>query len=66
MPRICVLDVVIYGPSARKIDITGATDRDGPLADATWAKQRLRPGHQALPNGFCGLPVQKNCPHANA
>jgi ferredoxin len=21
---------------------------------------------QALPNGFCGLPVQKTCPHANA
>jgi hypothetical protein len=21
---------------------------------------------QALPNGYCGLPVQKTCPHANA
>lgn len=21
---------------------------------------------QTLPNGYCGLPVQKSCPHANA
>ena len=21
---------------------------------------------QALPNGYCGLPIQKSCPHANA
>jgi hypothetical protein len=21
---------------------------------------------QALPNGYCGLPVQRTCPHANA
>jgi integrase len=55
--------------AARKVDITGATvtlDRDGPLANAAWAKQRLGRATQALPNGFCGLPVQKNCPHANA
>jgi hypothetical protein len=55
--------------AARKVDITGATltlDRDGPLADAAWAKQRLSRSTQALPNGFCGLPVQKSCPHANA
>jgi len=55
--------------AARKVDITGATvtlDRDGPLANAAWAKQRLGRATQALANGFCGLPVQKNCPHANA
>ena len=28
--------------------------------------QRLGRATQALPNGFCGLPVQKSCPHANA
>ena len=38
----------------------------GPLAEANWAKQRLGRATQALPNGFCGLPVQKTCPHANA
>jgi ferredoxin len=54
---------------ARKVDIHGAEivlDPAGPLGDASWAKQRLGRATQALPNGFCGLPVQKNCPHANA
>ena len=36
------------------------------MADAAWAKQRLGRATQALPNGYCGLPVQKSCPHANA
>jgi len=55
--------------AARKVDITGRSvvvDPDGPLAEAAWAKQRLGRATQALPNGFCGLPVQKTCPHANA
>jgi hypothetical protein len=54
---------------ARKINIKGESvtvDPDGPLAEATWAKQRLGRVTQALPNGYCGLPVQKTCPHANA
>ncbi len=54
---------------ARKVNITGETvtlDPDGPLAEAAWAKQRLGRITQALPNGYCGLPVQKTCPHANA
>ncbi len=55
--------------SARKVDISGQTvslDPDGPLAEAAWATQRLGRVTQALPNGYCGLPVQKSCPHANA
>jgi integrase len=55
--------------AARKVDITGQTvsiDHDPPLSEAAWAKQRLNRATQALPNGFCGLPVQKACPHANA
>jgi integrase len=55
--------------AARKVDITGqavVVDSDGPLAEAAWAKLRLGRATQALPNGFCGLPVQKTCPHANA
>jgi len=55
--------------AARKVDATGqavVVDPDGPLAEAAWAKQRLGRVTQALPNGFCGLPVQKTCPHANA
>ena len=54
---------------ARKVNIDGADivlDPADPLGDASWAKQRLGRATQALPNGFCGLPVQKNCPHANA
>jgi integrase len=55
--------------AARKVDITGQTvtlDQNGPLAEAAWAKQRLGRATQALANGFCGLPVQNSCPHANA
>lgn len=55
--------------TARKIDISGTTvvlDPASALAEAAWAKQRLGRATQALPNGFCGLPVQKTCPHANA
>ena len=55
--------------AARKVDIAGNTvdlDPAGPLAEATWANQRLGRATQALPNGYCGLPVQQSCPHANA
>lgn len=55
--------------AAHKVNARGETvtlDPDGPLAEAAWAKQRLGRVTQALPNGYCGLPVQKSCPHANA
>ena len=55
--------------AARKVDSHGREvnlDPDGPMADAAWAKQRLGRATQALPNGYCGLPVQQSCPHANA
>jgi ferredoxin len=55
--------------AARKVDIHGATisfEPAGPIAEAAWAKQRLGRATQALPNGYCGLPVQQSCPHANA
>ena len=54
---------------ARKVNAKGEAvtiDPDGPLAEANWAKQRLSRATQALPNGFCGLPAVKTCPHANA
>lgn len=54
--------------AARRVDITGQTvaiDQEGALSEAAWAKQRLGRATQALPNGFCSLPVQKACPHAN-
>jgi integrase len=55
--------------AARKVNIRGETvslDRAGPLAEAAWAKQRVSRATQALPNGYCQLPVVKTCPHANA
>jgi ferredoxin len=41
-------------------------DPDGPLAQAQWAKTRHGMATQTLPNGYCGLPLQRSCPHANA
>lgn len=55
--------------AAQKVNFKGETvtlDPDGPLAEAAWAKQRVGRATQALPNGYCGLPVQQSCPHANA
>ncbi|MFJ7496599.1 hypothetical protein ACIQZB_36635 [Streptomyces sp. NPDC097727] len=49
---------------ARKVNVKGGSvivDPDGPLAEATWAKQRLGRVTQALPNGYCGLPMQRTC-----
>ena len=54
---------------ARKVDIQGdavTLDPDGPLAEAAWAKQRISRATQALPNGYCGLPMVQSCPHANS
>lgn len=54
---------------ARKVSATGQTvtlDPDGPLAEAAWAKQRIGRATQALPNGYCSLPLVKTCPHANS
>ena len=54
---------------ARKVNASGHTvvlDPNGPLAEAAWSKHRLARVTQALPNGYCGLPVQRSCPHANA
>ena len=55
--------------AARKVNARGETvslDRAGPLAEAAWAKQQLSRATQALPNGYCQLPVVKICPHANS
>ena len=54
---------------ARKVDAAGQPVRispDGPLGDAAWAKQQLSRATQALPNGYCQLPLVKTCPHANS
>jgi integrase len=54
---------------ATRVNIKGETvalDPEGPLGQAAWAKTRYGIATQTLPNGYCGLPVQKTCPHANA
>lgn len=54
---------------ARKVNAEGRPVQvraDGPLGDAAWAKQQLSRATQALPNGYCQLPLAKTCPHANS
>ncbi len=54
--------------AASKVNIKGervALDPAGRLAQAQWAKTRYGMATQTLSNGYCGLPVQKSCPHAN-
>ena len=54
---------------ATKVNINGERvilDPDGLLGQAQWAKTRYGMATQTLPNGYCGLPIQKSCPHANA
>ena len=33
---------------------------------AAWMKERIARAKQALPNGYCGLPLVQSCPHPNA
>jgi integrase len=38
----------------------------GVSSDAVLLKERLSRAKQSLPNGYCGVPVQQQCPHPNA
>jgi integrase/ferredoxin len=52
-----------------RINIRGeriALPIDGPLEEAAWMKERIARAKQALPNGYCGLPLVQTCPHPNA
>ena len=52
-----------------RVNIRGeriALPADGPLAEAAWMKERIARAKQALPNGYCGLPLVQSCPHPNA
>ena len=54
---------------ARKVGAEGLPVQispHGPLGDAAWSKQRLSRATQALPNGYCELPMVRICPHANS
>jgi len=52
-----------------RVNIRGeriALPLDGPLGEAAWMKERIARAKQALPNGYCGLPLVQTCPHPNA
>jgi hypothetical protein len=54
---------------ARKVNAEGQpvqVSPGGPLGDAAWSKHRLSRATQALPNGYCELPLVRTCPHANS
>ncbi len=40
-------------------------DDDHPLFEATWVRRGLDRAKQTLPNGYCGMPVNSPCEHAN-
>jgi integrase len=53
----------------RRVNIHGEVirlDPAGLISEAAWMKERLARAKQALPNGYCGLPLQQSCPHPNA
>ncbi len=67
--RITDQTVRRHWQAATKVNINGervAIDPEGTLAQAQWAKTRYGIATQTLPNGYCGLPLQRSCPHANA
>ena len=67
--RITDQTVRRHWQAATKVNINGervSIDPEGPLAQAQWAKTRYGIATQTLPNGYCGLPLQRSCPHANA
>ena len=52
-----------------RVNIRGeriALPTQGPLGEAAWMKERIARAKQALPNGYCGLPLVQSCPHPNA
>ncbi len=54
---------------ATKVNIKGeriTLEPGGLLDQAQWAKTRYGMATRTLCNGYCGPPVQKSCPHANA
>jgi len=67
-----VADQTVSGALAgwqQRVNVRGeriALPVDGPLAQAAWMKDRISRAKQALPNGYCGLPLVQTCPHPNA
>lgn len=53
---------------SRVVDVRGESIAiaTGEAGDAEWLLHRIGKAVQPLPNGYCGLPIQQACPHANA
>jgi hypothetical protein len=54
---------------ARKVGASGQpvkTSPSRPPGDAAWTKHQLSRATQALPNGYCQLPLARTRPHANS
>lgn len=67
--RLTQTTVRRHWEQAQRVNIHGEpvpVDPTSPLADAEWMKENLARAKMALPNGFCTLPLQKSCAHANA
>jgi integrase len=55
--------------SKSRVNIIGELlgyDADSPATDAEWIKHNLARVADSLPNGYCGRPPQRECPHPNA
>lgn len=52
---------------AQLVDVVGnaVSVPKGPDGDTEWLLHRIGQAMQPLPNGYCTLPIQKKCPHAN-
>jgi integrase len=53
----------------KRVNIAGqalAYDAESPTTDAEWIKHNLARVADSLPNGYCGRPPQRDCPHPNA
>lgn len=53
---------------ARVVNVRGESVAlpTGGAGDAEWLLHRIGKAVQPLSNGWCGLPIQQTCPHANA
>ena len=55
--------------ATKRVNIAGHAlgyDAESPTSDAEWIKHNLARVADSLPNGYCGRPPQRDCPHPNA
>jgi hypothetical protein len=53
----------------QRVNIAGQAlpyDAESPTTDAEWIKPNMARVADSLPNGYCGRPPQRDCPHPNA